>query len=216
MRYILKAERQEYSTGTGTGTGLIIEGADVYNYSPVHEGRLMAHDLLEHHKLNIGGVGNELIAMGGMWYVRAQFNDVSRSFKHTGLFHLSHEVGGDLYPKWKREGFKLDTPDVSHCSMMEGVKDIMEVSKKLRTRLDASLEIGRWEVYSKHAEKFIIRGIQLANKRFHRYGGATMANNLFWNISDEVDKIMSQMEHVGQRYVLDYNKRKCSVKSWEV
>jgi len=85
MKHITLIAREDRSTGE---LGLIIEGTRLMDYPMVaNDGLLVAHDLIEHqqgiHK--IGSIGDELLALGAIWYVRGQHSDLRRG--GTGSMH---------------------------------------------------------------------------------------------------------------------------------
>ncbi len=84
---------EDQSTGE---TGFKIEGVPVIDAPMVAlEGLLIAHDLLEHVQgvESIGTIQDELLAEGGIWFVRGQHGDITRRpSMHTPMEHLASDV----------------------------------------------------------------------------------------------------------------------------
>jgi len=202
LNYILEVrECDEFG-----GLGLTFQGSRIEEYNPCQSGRLLAHDLLEHHKLEIGGVGEELKAMGAAWYIRGQFEDITRpANNNTSYDHLASDVGPDLYMKWLGYGgFGCSVGShVIDCAHSFELRQVIEHAKELtKQEYPEDFDLVKWAIYSNQALCFMIKGYQLAAKRFNPIGGASIANSLFWNIAREADECINQIEYEGQQFKL--------------
>lgn len=201
-------EVKENEERGGQGFSLNVPG--LYNYTP-GRGLLIAHDIIEHHNFNIGGVGNELMAMGGIWYVRGQFGDISRNLLSTvsAEDNIAYDVGPDLFNKWKYHDFGLPTPNVKTCSAIEKFKMIFQKGREQCIRESIVIDehdSDFWKDYYPDAIKFMIHGWQLARKRFQSIGGASHANTIFWEIQRVVDGLPDpDYLPLGQQYALKVN-----------
>lgn len=212
MKYILHYEKDQ-DTGE---LGFRIEGSKAIAgaYNMATDGVLIAHDILEHRAINkIGTIGDELMALGGVWYVRGQHGELRRD--RTGSFYTPAQnvasdvvnMGRDIILGYKKYREKLPRVQVNGHLFLE---DFQEIINEARNSLIKELE---GEVYTKTALenyldcalKFMIAGFNHVQKRFARYENRFIANNIFWHIAEAVDKAIKWAEFEGQQFKLFVN-----------
>jgi hypothetical protein len=185
MKYSLSiAEHEELGYN-----GVVIEGMRDY-FEPA-TGLQVAHDLLEHPtKPNHCGFCDELMALGGMMYLRmangyGKYRPMGVEDILSDLYSLASAYDGDRF--------------VDEHSGSIHVKDewIMETIDSAIARLpefytaetDETLEFNPDNVKS-----WMVKGYQLAAKRFNGLDSYTLAHGLFKEIDETVDQWLSRSE----------------------
>lgn len=214
MRYILSYEKdEEYGS-----LGFKIEGTKNGGYNMATDGLLVAHDIVEHSSLkDIGSIGDELRALGAIWFVRGQFGELRRDSigsAHTPQANVASDVANMgrmviLDGLQYREHVPVVKP--SKCSHIDDLREIIE---QARPMIKGELEGTQYkksdvEKYLADALKFMIRGFNRAKARYTENGrGYYYANNLFWCIADAANDALKMAEFEGQRFALHVNKTK--------
>jgi hypothetical protein len=189
-----------------------------WDASMTMEGRLIAHDLLEHVNgvENIGGIGEELQAMGGAWFVRGQFNDVTRSFNYnTAYEHIASDISNMARDYASGESFGTKVPRTYSSEWDSDFEDIINIAKdSAKSDLkDVILCDGKDEAreYKKRLKKyfkavihFMRSGIRKATRKYKK---ATVVNTLFWDIAHAVDAIIPEVDYCGQEFILTIDYR---------
>ncbi len=201
--------------------GLKIEGVPEIDYPmAASEGLLIAHDLLEHQQglSKIGTIGDELLACGGIWYVRGQHADIRRDGIGSALSTEDQMSGdvvnmGQMYVTNEQQMLHIRPPARKPaCEADESIDDIIACSRYgLKSELECSFpdgetyDIARREKYLKLAGWLMRRGYNMARRRFERCERSRYyANNMFWNIAEAVDPWCKHAEYEGQRFRLSY------------
>lgn len=212
MKYtLLYGEDQEHGS-----MGFRIEGskeiAGAYNMAT--DGVLIAHDILEHRAIKkIGTIGDELMALGGVWYVRGQHGELRRDrfgSAYTPAQNIASDVcnmGRDIIAGWKKYNEKIPNVKINGHLYLEDFEDIINESRRmLKLELDGDIEYTteQLEKYLQDALKFMIAGFNQVQKRFARYNNRFQANNIFWSIVEAVDTALKHAEH-GQKLQMNVN-----------
>lgn len=191
--------------------GLIVDGLHVMQdaFMAAFEGRLIAHDLLEH--VNgidkIGSIDDELEALGATWFVRGQFNDLSKTYSmYNAIQHIAAEVTklGTLYVLNKIP-FRTSIPKTRSGDHEENFQDIIELGiKNLKKELNGrDYNINLLIEYKKTIIHYIRTGFRKARKK---YNNPITVNNLFWNIANAIDEVIPDICSEGQEFILAYTK----------
>lgn len=214
MRYVTLTSINDPQTGE---LGLKVEGVPAIDYPmAANEGFLIAHDLLEHqqglHK--IGTIGDELLALGGVWYVRGQHGDISRN--GVGSFHsaesnVASDVSnmGCMYVANEHVRLHIKPPSrLPPCLADEDIAGIAELGRQgtieeLRCQEDR-IDYARLDKYTTLSERLMRRGYNMARRRFERGHSRYYANSMFWNIADAVDPYCKNIDFEGRRFRLSY------------
>lgn len=202
------------------GLGFRIEGskkiAGAYNMAT--EGLLIAHDILEHSKIeDIGTIGDELKALGGVWFVRGQLSDMRRD--GIGSMYTPHQnvasdvvnMGRSIVLGHTKYYAKVPRVQPNKCIV---INDLLDIIAEARKDLPGELEVEEYtkaalDKYLDDTLKFMVYGYNKAKERYRRIGGRYRANKLFWDITEEVDTALKQAEYEGQRFKLKINYSKC-------
>ena len=204
--------REDESTGE---TGWVIEElTDMFDQPSVaRDGYLIAHDLIEH--VNgvdeIGGIGEELQAMGGLWNTRGQHCDLNRRY---GNMITPHESVANEFVEMARrflygEEMGCTLPDLEESDYDEDFNEIWEYAieslpseihsdKQFNPSYDEELFLdyddNKVEEFRKAAEILFHLGIIKHEKM---YGKRFNANSLFYGLVSALD---GKLEHELQGY----------------
>lgn len=198
--------------------GLIVKGMPVdENTGADLEGRLIAHDLIEHvngHR-NIGSVGDELEALGAVWFTRGHLSDITRG-KYAGYYTPESSLSTDIaemYRYYRYMGFGMPVPYMSaeenleepmRAMMREAIEHIKAESDNFRQERD---DVGRFLFAVRH---FMRSGY--CKQATRHDGNEYQANNMFWSIAAAVEDVAKHVEYEGQEFALEYdeNGARCS------
>lgn len=179
-------------------------------------GRLIAHDIVEHrYPHRIGTVDDECCALGAVWYVRGQFGDLSRG-KYAG-YHSPEESLGSDFARLIEYGTHLPKITARPSRVTDGLDYVWDgiAARALRTARDENPELDYL-----FAEQFMARAQRLARFGIRqcrdRWGPALHANNVFWNIAEEVNRVARWVDYEGQEWVLRINNKTAAVSVEEV
>jgi len=120
------------------GLGLILQKAkwnllQTDSMSITGDGYLIAHDLMEHRKLNeIGGIGEELKAFGGLYLVRGWTNSIRKDDYRPTYEHIASDVQ-NFYEKYTSCGFGMNVPKTIACHDTDFeyfIKDTIDEARK--------------------------------------------------------------------------------------
>lgn len=208
------------------GLGLCLPGMDREGVNPSQDGLTVAHDLLEHQNgaHEIGGIDDELEALGAIWYVRGQFNDLRRD-NVGSAFSVHENIAGDITRMFRDffYGTHVDTapgriamsralPDadddlreIIRIAVAKGAEDIDE-----RDHTDAEIR-AKLREYIRVCLPRMRAGYRKARRQ---YRSAALANSVFWLVADAIDKAIGTAKRTyqqpqnhleeGQEYQLDY------------
>lgn len=202
-----------------SGMGLKVAGVPEIEYPmAANEGLLIAHDILEHQQgpSKIGTIGDELIALGGVWYVRGQHSDIRRD--GVGSMYGPHEnVASDVSNMGRMyvQGCRLNSKVPKRkpaCAADEDIRDIIRYGAKgMNSEFRAcgetlnAEERRRMANYLRMSEILMRKGYNMAKRRFERCCHSRYhANNQFWAIAEAVDPHCKHIEFEGQNFRLAY------------
>lgn len=79
--------------------GLFIEGSENIEYLfACYNGRLLAHDVMEHHPYPDGTIADEIKALGAVQYVRGDFEEIRLNYDLDGLYE-DYENRDEVLPE---------------------------------------------------------------------------------------------------------------------
>lgn len=197
--------------------GLALPSVAQFNtgdYIIIGDHRIIAHDMLEHPNCfpNIGGVEDEFLALGGMWYIRGEWGDLSRPNHSRGtaeenigkgdfldLFGQLYCIGSlqlDLDPF----SFRVIDPDLVEYSIdhIWGCIDI----KDLEAAIEAVVDQTDFDRIVEESSKLFALGYAIAERK---YKNQSQANAAFWSIAEACKKVTPQIEFEGQQFMLTYS-----------
>jgi len=171
-----------------------------YGNVSIGDGTVIAHDLIEHTHgpANIGGVIDELIAIGAVWFVRGRHGDMQRrasTSRHAPDMALAQEIAHvmETLIRYPESFCRRDVPRTQWHSDDETFKFCAEYAyRTLREDRDKDeMDILREIVGPRErVEEMIVscmrRGYNLCRARF-RHRGDYGPNNLFWAIAEEIN-----------------------------
>jgi len=198
--------KQDQQTGE---IGVVVDGVSV-NGSPMvaREGILVAHDLFEHVNglKNIGTVGDELEALGGIWYIRGRHGDIRRDGLGS-MYTPTESIGSEftqLYPYYHRSGhYGIPVPRTYKHDADEDFKDIINHGKE---STKGESEYYEWNCnnlkqFCQDTKHFLRSGYNKAKRKYQH----TNINMLFWDVAEAVDEICNYIEFEGQEFKLTYS-----------
>ena len=215
MRHVTLMSKEDYEFG---GIGLQVKGtrASGSAMNPATTGLLIAHDLLEHQNglAAIGGIGDELEALGGIWYVRGQHGDMNRKNPfniHSAETHIASDVMN--LARYFSSGIPLRVrvPNTRRHDHDDAFSEIVEIARK-NTRAEFNDDevaekmayLNEWG-YWRDVIHLLRVGFNKAHNRFERRG-RWLANSTFWAIAEAVDAVLPIVEWEGIEFRLSYGK----------
>lgn len=205
-------------------TGLVVDGMSTGNETDAcTDGRLLAHDLIEH--VNgvqaIGSIDDELEALGAIWYVRGQHDDLDRG-PHRNSRSGEENIAGDVTRMFAdffhgahvtlsaSRSRKLDN-DAAEEAFAEIIRLASltapaEVSDNGDTLAAESEALERLAEYMRACLPRMRTGFRKARRMYEGRGRSRFAaNSLFWEVADAVDNLLKQADIIeGAEYVLTY------------
>ena len=182
-------------------------------------GILVAHDLIEH--VNgiemIGGLGDELMALGGIWETRGQWGDMWRG-KYANKLSSEKNIAGEL-PELYRvflQGvpFRIEIPPYikDYEELYEFWDDSIAEEGIKMTRGDWSedeFDLDKWVEFVEAGRYFFVAGAKKLNDIWET--ATLQANNQFWAIHDEVEDALTRDIWEDQLYHLAYGSGAASI-----
>jgi hypothetical protein len=215
MRWLTLGVEQCDSTGE---LGFKIRGMKSTNGMFVgSSGLVVAHDIVEH--VNgleaIGTIGDELMALGGIWRCRGQWGDIVRGTVGTTLSPEQHVAGElpELYHLY-RSGVPLreEIPVIKNEDEedRELFERIVETAKPMvRGNWDDDWDHKSWVAFCEAAVPLMMKG---AIKFTNRWEDDLMGNSQFWSIHYEVQTVIDNVElHEGQIWKLGYGQGQAKI-----
>lgn len=211
----------EAFTDSETGIlGLGIVGAPRHEgMNAASEGLLIAHDLIEHQNglAAIGGIDDELEALGAIWYVRGQHGQLSRDGSGSH-YTLTENIASDVVRMFRDYAFGAYVaaqPRSGHVYHESDLQQILtDADDSWRGEVDGDDEYIRsrhginvgelWAAYRRIALARMRIGYAKARRRWERRGRFA-ANNRFWETAEAVQPCCKP-EYAGQRFKLTYSK----------
>lgn len=216
MRVYTLEYREDQESGE---LGFHVHGATLEEgkYNMATDGLLIAHDILEHQRIkDIGSIGDELKAMGAIWYIRGQFGDFPNSIV-APQDNISSDITRMARDYVYNPYFDCPVPIKNkHWLHEEFTNMITKARGDLHHELDDSDRgSSRESEYFTAALAFMTAGYQAAERRFKRIGGGVRANSLFHSIQRAVDTALKWAEHEGQQFTLHVNFKDCTAECRE-
>lgn len=175
------------------------------------EGYIIAHDLLDHVTgfESMGSINDELIAMGALWFIRGEYDEMRRG----STVHRSNEssvadtvasFGRDVLQHDSDNFNKVDLEDIEHdthcfqgvieCARQEIISE-WEHDKDLDGEDHAAIIN-----YLIQANALLEQGYTLAQERYN--DNWSQVNALFFDIVEILDKHMHEPEFEGEEMIL--------------
>jgi hypothetical protein len=216
IRAVLVAQ-MDRETGS---LGLCLEGmrAPDGEVNSATEGLLIAHDLIEHVNgaEEIGSIDDELEALGAIWFVRGQFNDLSRD-RRGSFYSVEENIASDVirmfrdhwdgaqYVNTKRR-YTRPLEDM-HQDALNGILEFAQRDyRKELSDTDLTGVGAAWRAYKSAALHRMRTGFRKAQRKWAKNGGARAANRAFWEIADAVGPYAQRPEFEGMRYELTWTR----------
>ena len=209
MRYLTL----KYGEDSEGMLGLNIVGMPMISYPmAAGEGLLIAHDILEHQNgvKSIGSIGDELEALGGIWFVRGSVGELRRD--NMGSMYTPEEslatdvanmarmfIVGDVPLRVKVKNTRPHDEDGIFNAIIEIAK---ESTKEELAYEDGDIDYKLFNEYFDATLHLLRTGYMKAQRRF---GCNYKANTMFWNIAEQVDVILKYAEYEGQEFRLGYD-----------
>lgn len=224
--YQLEVREDERSGTLGVGWKKLIHAENI-GYST--EGALIAHDILEHVNKpeDIGAICEELEALGGLWFVRGEMEQIRPRMNVSSVESLSYEltdmardfIGGE---ELEKEKYKLSRLCVENENFVEMVK---LSRKQLREELECDDYIEDIEKAMLEANKFysyVVPAMEAGYLKAEKmYVSSSWACSLFWEVATTIENHLKYEElFEGKEFELriDFS-RACAymetTKDWE-
>jgi hypothetical protein len=194
--------------------GLIVKTLKHFNYPSVaSSGLQIAHDILEHQNgiRAIGSIGDELQALGGIWYVRGQHGYLRPTSYHLPEEDIASDVANMARMHYFGTPVRTDRVNTRSHDEDDAFKSIVELGiKNYRSEMDCELDAN--EVYDPLHSYFeqtlhsLRIGFRKAEKRFKN----VCPNRMFDNIERAVDEAIDHMDWEGQKFTLTYTASKAT------
>lgn len=213
MTSIKLLSKEDNETGL---LGLIVDGMKVTNYPSVStEGRLIAHDILEHQNgiKSIGSIGDELEALGGVWYVRGKNGYLSLNSNYSPEENIASDVSNMAIMVFNNVPIRANKVETKKHYEDDSFKEIIKLSKEMykkeiKCQLEENQEYDSLEEYFEQCLHLMRTGYRKAEKRFKN----KCAISMFGYIEEAVDDIINEVEYEGQEFILTYNSSYASCK----
>jgi len=202
--------------------GLVLAKLNILDDEPMtaNEGHLIAHDLLEHVNgvQHIGGIGDELEALGACWFIRGQFNDLSRK-SYGSNYSPEENIAADIVNMGVKfiHGARFDkpVPNTRKSDKDDSFEIMIEVARKRIPREMDSYDndedneadyTSRLNEYLRGVTHFLRTGYRKAVRKYKIPHGV---NTMFWTIAEAIDKGLKYYElFEGATFTLHYSEHK--------
>lgn len=221
---ILEAFRDDNTGEVGLGFAGVARHDEM---NAASEGLLIAHDLIEHVNglAAIGGIDDELEALGGIWYVRGQHGELRRGFDRASIYSIAENIAGDV-TRMFRDWVYQDCPQMKYLPVTRAVTAEQDIADTLEASDESYLDNfdddqkaearSKWPAYRAEALVRMRAGYSKARRKWERHGRYA-ANTQFWAIAKAVDdaiKFGDMFE--GSRFTLRYGDGDASCEQrWE-
>lgn len=200
-------EDQEFG---GLGLNFVVPHKFCNGMFTIQDGLILAHDILEHQQgvAKIGSIGDEMVALGGVCYTRAQWGELRRDSRsyHSPIENVSSDIW-NMAQLYFDQGIPFRQKLVtSKCEDPSGiVDDVIENAYQYWNKnvdTDKVVPMALRETYLESCRVYMVHGAKLAHRRF---GSGLLANNLFWEIEAATDRTVKSLEYEGQEFTLGYD-----------
>jgi hypothetical protein len=167
------------------------------------DGFLLAHDIVEH--VNgiqaVGSVGDELMALGALWYVRGDWGWPFRETSGSPELGQASDISS-MYRDWLYKGWGMPTPKLGRSVFRGAFIAMLKLFPEyLEHGMETDRESARQE-FSKIALRFLCRG---ASKAHRKYGSVRTANEFFFLVQQQIKNALApDMHYAGQEWRLSY------------
>ncbi len=194
--------------------GLMLDGVVCEAVYAASEGVLIAHDIIEHNGAEtIGTFTDELEALGVVWWVRGEFNDIRRDGRGSAFSpyeHLASDIAYMAESIQHGSTLDIDCKRTRACDYDDDFQLIIEMAKKSfrenrfdDINVDIFRGISHVNRYFDCALHCMRRGYRKALKRYHKLGQCG-TNSLFWDIANKVDDLLPYID-IGEQIDLRYS-----------
>lgn len=185
--------------------GLMIEGVPMLSGYPMvaTEGLLLAHDIIEHQNglSAIGSIGDELEALGGVWFTRGRHFDMRRDntgSMHSPESHISSDVLNMAGMFANGVPLRVQVKQTKSHDHDDSFQEIIEMAEGgYRDEYDGTPPTEYFDA----CLHLMRTGYRKAVKRFQ----GRDANSMFWNIAEACDAACKNVDYEGQRFTLHYD-----------
>ena len=211
MRYktMIAVEDQELG---GIGLKFIDQRNFCNGMFTAQDGLIVAHDIIEHQQgiAKIGSIGDEMVALGGVCYTRAQWGSMTRN---SGMYMYTpaQSIASDIH-NMGRLYFENHIPFRQKLVKSRGddesglVDDVIECAREDFRKYwegdeeDCPLNLAR-DSYLEDCRTYMLHGVKLAVRRF---GSGHVAHDTFWAIEEAASQITKNIDFEGQQFRLQY------------
>jgi hypothetical protein len=204
--------REDEMTGE---TGWVVEDLIEMDEQPsvAYDSYLIAHDIVEHVNgiEEIGGIGEELQAMGGIWNTRGKLSDIRRPHPivsaHESLAHDFCELARRWFYGEETLG---NPPELVETGYEEDFEWIWNhTMEMLPEEADEYYSEEKAEEFRKAAEAYFHYGIQ---KHEEMYGDGCKANVIFYEIVYTLETLMKRTAEEWEciKLTIDFDNREAS------
>lgn len=190
----------------------------------ITDGLTLAHDIIEHQQgtSKIGTIGDEMVALGGVCYSRAQWSDMSRdrNYTHKDEEGLANDIMymASLY-FYNKIPFRQKLITSRKDDPTDYVDYVIEAAREnWSSHFDHQHDIRKIsqqdiDTYLETCRIYMLHGAKLADRRF---GSGMLANQMFWEIERVTSDLIKDIQYEGQEFLLSYDfNRKVSFREYE-
>ena len=177
--------------------GLLLDGVNEYTVDAATDGVLIAHDVIEHNGVGtIGGICDELEALGVIWWIRGSLNDIRRD--NIGSMWTPYEhVAADIARMAERfencdRVLEWPIPFARASDYDDDFRRIVDIARKqLYKESGISLAYDKaLKTYFSSCIHFMRNGYRKAKRRYQKLNQHRV-NALFWNVAEAVDSVLN-------------------------
>ena len=182
--------------------GYLLDGQHLTDHMVLDtgDGTLIAHDIVEHVNglREIGGLEDELEALGAIWLVRGQFADLNRPY--TSMHTPERSLASDIVNIAQYTHRPLRYKRTNAFDYDEDFDSILEYAREqLREEEPFGMNVENYLIAVKHLMRTGARKLQ---RRFSRFMHPdSVANSAFWNIRNAIKRAGSP-DYEYQRFKL--------------
>ena len=172
----------------------------------IQSGLVLAHDIIEHqqgtHK--IGTIGDEMIALGGTCYARAQWGSISAQDISADILNMSELFFAQKIPfKQKLVKSRNSDPTGFIDEVIETVKEEWNPHHHYTDDSCSELNQESIDTFLEACRTYMLHGAKLADRRF---GSRMLAYDIFQDIETKTHDIINGcLEGEGQEFILFYD-----------
>lgn len=207
MKHVILTARVDDETGE---LGLVADGLAVEGMPSVAtEGLQIAHDLIEHQNgiAAIGGIDDELEALGALWYVRGQFGSLRRDGRGSA-YTVHQNIAADVANMFTDSLNGSYVAPALRTRIHGDDDDFRKILKEAREIIESEAKYDD-RVTRRNTDEFLRAACSRLRigyrKAARRFGSAIAAHDLFWRIADAVQPYARNCEIEGQQFLLSYN-----------